>query len=165
MSKVIIAVFEQVDNANAAVDSLVSNRIKQDRISILATEPAARESFGIETESMGTKGVAVGGSIGAATGAILAGLTSVGTFATGGAGLLVAGPLVALFAGAGAGAAAGGILGGLIGMGFTEDKIKDFEQALVEGFIIVSVDMKGHDDDDVVKEAFVANQADNISIA
>jgi hypothetical protein len=166
MSNAIIAIFGNAEDATNAVESLVTKkRINQSRVSILTSDGVARESFGIETENMGSKGVAVGGSIGAAAGAILAGLTSVGTIATGGAGLLVAGPLVAVFAGAGAGALGGGILGGLIGMGFTEEKVKEFEAAVEEGMIIVAVDMKGYDDDTLIKEVFVANNAQSINVA
>ncbi len=151
MSKAMIAVFEDGPDATAAVDRLLKLGVDDSRISVLTTDDTARSSLGIDTHSKGTEGVAVGGTVGAATVGLLAGLTAVGTIASGGIGVLVAGPLAAALAGAGAGAITGGALGGLIGLGYTEHEIKHFESALEKGAVLVAIDMKDAEDEAMVK--------------
>jgi len=97
------------------------------------------DAFTVETHTKATEGIGVGALSGGAIGALIAGLTAVGTIATGGAGILVAGPIAAALAGAGAGAAAGGVLGGLIGAATPEHEIKHYEDALERGSVLVGV--------------------------
>jgi len=163
MSKVIAAVFEQPSNAAASMDQLAAKGVAESRISVLATDPVAEESLGIRKNTKGAEGVAAGAGIGAVSAGIFAGLTSVGVLATGGAGLLVAGPVAAALAGAGAGAVGGGVLGGLIGLGFSEHEVKHFDEALGEGAVVVAVDMKDCDDEDVVNDVFKNQEAKDIS--
>ncbi len=59
--------------------------------------------------------------------------------ATGGTGLLVAGPLVAAFAAGGAGAAVGGSLGAAIGAFIPEHEVKFYEDAIEKGSILIGV--------------------------
>ncbi|MFP4106604.1 MAG: hypothetical protein ACLFVU_11010 [Phycisphaerae bacterium] len=165
MSKAIAGIFERGIDATAAVDALVAKGVADNRISVLATEETAKKSLAVEKQTKGAEGTAVGGGIGAAAGAIIAGLTAVGTLATGGAGLVVAGPLVAAFTGAGAGAITGGVLGGLIGLGFTEHEVKHFEDALDKGSVIVAVDTEDTDDEDTVKGILKDHNAKDVSSA
>jgi len=59
--------------------------------------------------------------------------------ATGGIGLLAAGPIVAALAGAGAGAAAGGLVGALVGWGIPDHHIKFYKDALEKGSVLLGV--------------------------
>lgn len=165
MSKAKVGIFENPRDASAAVDELVVRGVSKERISVLAAESTTKESLGIEKETKGAEGAAVGGGLGAVTLGILAGLTSVGTLATGGTGLLVAGPLVAALTGAGAGAAAGGVLGGLIGLGFSEHEVKHFEDALDKGSVLVAVEMEDADDEDSIEDVFNQTNAQEVSTA
>ncbi len=163
MSKAIVGIFERPHEARVAIDKLCAGGVADSRVSVLATEQTAKQALGIEKNTKGAEGTAIGGGIGAATGAILGGLTAVGTLATGGVGLLVAGPLVAALAGAGAGAVTGGVLGGLIGLGFSEHEVKLFEDALEEGSVVIAVDMEDADDDDEIEDIFKDSNAKDIS--
>jgi hypothetical protein len=152
--KAVIGIFDHATDAAVTVDRLVERGIAPSRISVAATESTARESLGFDKDRKGAEGTAWGGGVGAAAGALLAGLTSVGAIASGGAGLLVTGPLVAIFTGAGAGGAAGGILGGLIGLGFSEEKVEYFEDRLGKGAAMVAVNVDGFGDGDRIDVIF-----------
>ena len=73
-----------------------------------------------------------------ATGAIVA---------TGGvAAPIIAGPLAAIFAGAGAGGLAGGIIGGLTGIGVPESRASEYASELERGGILVGVEARPGDE-------------------
>ncbi|MFW5798405.1 MAG: general stress protein [Planctomycetota bacterium] len=157
MSNRVIGVFTDPKEAARTVDDLTDAGVSKNRISIVTTESTAKGAYGIETQTKGAEGTAYGGTIGAATGALLGGLTSVGALATGGIGLLAVGPVVAAFAGAGVGGVTGGALGGLIGLGFSEQEVKYFEDALNEGAVLVGVDVSETDDEDKVESLINAH--------
>ncbi|MFP4052737.1 MAG: hypothetical protein ACLFV7_02615 [Phycisphaerae bacterium] len=165
MGKAIIGVFEGPREAAMAIDDLAARAVDKSRISALASEPTVKKTLGIDVQTKGAEGIAIGGGIGTAAGAILAGLTSVGVLATGGIGLVATGPLIAALTGAGAGALAGGALGGLIGLGFSEQEVKHFEDALEKGSAIIAVDMENHDDEDIIKDVFESHSAKETATA
>jgi hypothetical protein len=165
MSNAIVGIYDRPTDAARTIDDLAASGVAQGRISVVATEPTARQSLGIKAETKGAEGAALGGGIGAAAGALLAGLTTVGAIATGGAGVLVAGPLVAALTGAGAGAVTGGVIGGLVGLGFSEHEIKHFKEALEEGSVLVEVDTDDYDDEDAVEDVMKNHNAADVSMA
>jgi hypothetical protein len=69
---------------------------------------------------------------------VLGGLLAVGSVAIPGVGLLAAGPLAALLAGAGAGGLTGGFLGWLVNLGIPEDVAPYYERGLTEGGVVVA---------------------------
>src|SRR5678815_2198730 len=96
-------------NAEAAYSSLTDRGYTHDEVSILMSDDTRERQFSrvdAQTE-LGTKaaeGAGVGGAIGGALGAIAAAIAAVGTsLAIPGLGSVVAGPLAAGLAGAGAG--------------------------------------------------------------
>ena len=103
----------------------------------------------VETE-LGTKaaeGAGIGGAIGGTIGAIAAAVAAVGTtLALPGLGLVIAGPLAAAAAGAGAGAAGGGLIGALIGWNMPEERVKDYEEGIKQGGILMGVRTRNPDD-------------------
>ncbi|MFW5840433.1 MAG: DUF1269 domain-containing protein [Planctomycetota bacterium] len=165
MADAILAIYEAPADATQTVDDLVGSGITRERISVLASESTAKDSLVVKKQTKGAEGTAIGGGIGAAAGAVLAGLTSVGVIATSGVGLLVAGPLVAVLTGAGAGGIAGGVIGGLTGLGFSEHEIKHVEDALNEGSVVVAVEVDGHDDEDKIKDILHRHSAKEVSTA
>jgi hypothetical protein len=67
-------------------------------------------------------------------------LAGIGALAIPGVGpLIVAGPIVAAFAGLGVGGAVGGIIGALVGMGIPEYEAKRYEGRIKEGGVLLSV--------------------------
>lgn len=131
MAHHILAIYDNPNEASLAVDRLVANGIAQQSISVVASEGYRSQYLGIKGGSKGGEGVAAGATIGGILGAVAAALVATGTLvATGGGGLLVAGPIAAALAGAGAGGTTGGILGGLIGLGVPDVHIKAYDKAV-----------------------------------
>lgn len=139
MSKFMTAIYEDRRTAEVAVDRLVQAGFSRDDISVLMSDGTRGRDFSMEQSTKAPEGAASGGAIGGTLGAIAAGLAAVGTIATGGAGIVAAGPIVAALAGGGAGAAAGGIIGGLVGLGVPEHEAKVNAERLEKGDILVGV--------------------------
>jgi len=150
MSTVITALYETPNRAAQAVQALEAEGVPSEDISLLIGDNFDRDAFAMKTHTKAAQGVAVGATSGAAIGALVGGLTAVGTIATGGAGLLVAGPIVAALAGAGTGATAGGVLGGLVGAGVPEHEVKHYEDALNKGSVMIGISVD--DDQDELKD-------------
>ncbi len=165
MATIITGLFEDPADASAAIHSLEAKGVPLDSMSLVASDAISKESFAIKSHTKLPEGVAVGGATGAAVGALVAGFTAVGAVATGGAGLLVAGPAVAAAAGAGAGAAGGGALGGLVGVFLPEHEVKHYEDAIEKGSVLVGVECGDDIDEDVVKETLEHFDASKVSTA
>lgn len=165
MSKVITGIFSSNASAARALETLVVNGFDSGDISLVASEDFNRDSFGVEQHSKLAEGAAIGAGAGGATGALLAGLTTVGAVATGGVGIVAAGPIVAALAGAGAGAAGGSVLGGLIGSAIPEHEIKHYENAIDKGHVLVGVNCESSKDRDKARDIFNQFNADHVSHA
>jgi len=139
MTTVVTGLYDTPKQAAVAVQALEAQGIASNDISLITGDRFDRDAFTVETHTKAAEGIGVGAASGGALGALIGGLTAVGTIATGGAGILVAGPVAAALAGAGAGAAAGGVLGGLIGAATPEHEIKHYEDALARGSVLVGV--------------------------
>ncbi|MCC6909673.1 MAG: hypothetical protein IT430_17190 [Phycisphaerales bacterium] len=165
MATTVTALFDSPQNAAIAVRTLESRGVSGDEISLVASENFQRESFGIDSHSKLPEGVALGAGTGGAIGALVAGLTAVGAIATGGAGVVVAGPVIAALAGAGAGATGGGIIGGLIGLVIPEHEVKHYSDAFEEGKVLVGVHCETAEDKRRAREALKDSGGEHISTA
>ena len=134
------------DEASRAYDNLTTKHgYKSDDIDVVMSDETRQRHFAGATPgqefSSGTKaaegftaGSAIGGSVGAALGALFA----VGSnLVVPGLGLVVAGPIAAALAGAGAGGATGGLIGALIGAGIPEERAREYEKGVQEGGIVI----------------------------
>jgi hypothetical protein len=59
---------------------------------------------------------------------------------------VIAGPLAAAVAGAGAGAATGGLIGALVGWNIPEERVKQYEEGIKKGGILMGVRARNDDD-------------------
>ncbi|MFG0330862.1 MAG: DUF3341 domain-containing protein [Phycisphaerales bacterium] len=151
MSKTYTAIYEDPIVARRAIERLLASGVDPDEISVLMSSETQSQHFDLKNKSKALEGIGVGGAAGGALGALVGGLTAVGGLAlTGGAGVVVVGPLVAALTGAGVGAGTGGALGGLIGLGIPEHEAKLVEEHVDNGGILVAVHI---DDDDRAKDA------------
>lgn len=115
MSKTVVACFESLSGARAAVRGLTDGRTDSSSIGIvLADSGRARQLL-----EEGPGSPAEGASIGSVVGGTLFGLAAV-AMTTAPFGVLAVGPFVALVGGATAGAGVGGLLGALVGLGIPE---------------------------------------------
>lgn len=165
MSTIITGLFNNPADASAAIQTLESRGVPPSRISLVAGENVSKDAFAIDSHSKLPEGVAIGAGVGGAVGALLAGLTAVGAIASGGIGLIAAGPLVASLAGAGAGVAAGGAVGGIVGAMVPEHEVKHYQDALEHGSVMVGVKCEDSDDKDLVKSVFNQFEASKVSTA
>jgi hypothetical protein len=150
------ALFKDPVRAEQAYNFALQKGYKKEDINILMSEETKKKNYGtqigdIEANNvLGHKlmeGAGVGGVIGTTTGAIAGAIAAIGTaLVLPGLGLVIAGPLAAGLAGAGAGGIAGGLLGALVNAGFSENYAKDYENALREGGIVISVTSHSKDD-------------------
>lgn len=145
-SRYVTGLYSTRDEADRAYQELNSRHgYAADDIDVLMTDDTRRRHFGDvepgEEFTGGTKaaeglgaGSAIGGTVGAALGAIFAVGSSL---VIPGIGLVVAGPIAAALAGAGAGGATGGLIGALIGAGIPEERARVYERGLNEGGIVI----------------------------
>lgn len=89
----------------------------------------------------------MGGAIGGMIDAIAAAVAAIGTsLVLPGLGLEIAGPLAAAVAGAGAGAATGGLIGALVGWNMPEERVKQYEEGIKKGGILMGVKPRNDED-------------------
>ncbi len=143
MANLITGVFHESYKATQAIDRLHAAGFSSSEISVLTSESTSDHAFAVKTGSKIGEGAAIGAGLGGAITALVVGLTAVGVVASGGLGLVAAGPIVAALAGAGAGAAAGGLVGGLIGLGIPEHEAKYYEGVIQKGGVLVGVNAEG----------------------
>lgn len=132
------ASFVDKSEALKAIDSVVALGIAKDKVSILLAPQSGERQLDFERQPHMLEAVGGGAIVGGSVGALMASLTAVGTLAAGES-LLVAGPLVAAFVGAGAGGTLGSLLGALVGWGLPEHLAKIVENEVLQGRIVVKV--------------------------
>ena len=162
--------FRDRDSAERAFQSISDRGYTRDDVNVVMSDDTRKRHFtgstgGRETE-LGTKaaeGAGIGGAIGGSLGAIAAAIAAVGTtIAMPGLGLVIAGPLAAAIAGAGAGAATGGIVGALIGWGIPEERVKEYDQGIREGGILMAVRPKSDKDGSFFENSWRANSGEHV---
>lgn len=165
MTKQVLAVFKEQLTADSAISRLVESGVAQSDISVLMGEGYRGKHFGVEGGTKAAEGVATGGVAGGVIGAIIAGVAATGAIAaTGGAGLLAAGPIVAALTGAGAGAAAGGVVGGLVGLGIPEHKAKIYKDIIDnDGGLLLGVETS-NDNRGTVKDILKSAGGESLSV-
>jgi hypothetical protein len=140
-----------IGEAEEIVSRLLAAGIGRKHISVLTSEPAAAKHLGMVQTTKAAEGGGVGAAIGGAVG-LVAGIFV--TAATGGAGVVAAGPLFVGLAGLGAGAAAGGMAGALVGSGIPEAEARYFAREVTDRqAILIGVDIPDSDRE-IVQEIF-----------
>jgi hypothetical protein len=135
-----VGVFESYRAAENAVAALAASGFPREAISVICPTCSADQfprAERVDPAGSHTKSAAAAGGV---IGSLLGGLTAViGVAATGGMGLLAAGPLLGATA---TGGVAGAFVGAMLTRGF-EPEIADFyDQALSKGQILVAVDTR-----------------------
>ena len=151
--------FPDRDSAERAYQGAVERGYQQDDVNLVMSDDTRAKHFGKdaigstadgrETE-LGTKaaeGAGIGAGIGGTLGAVAAAVAAVGTsIAVPGLGLVIAGPIAAALVGAGAGGAAGTLVGALIGWNIPEERVKEYEDGIRQGGILMGVRPRNADD-------------------
>ncbi len=132
--------------AEESVQHLRNAGFRSADVSILFADNPGTKDFGHEKNTKAPEGATTGGLAGGLAGGVLGWLTGVGALAIPGLGpLIVAGPIVAALAGAGAVGTLGGIIGGLVGLGIPEYEAKRYEGRIREGGVLLSVHCDSRD--------------------
>jgi len=144
----VVAVFDDRDDAQDAINALRDAGFAADDISILARD---RDTAGQLADDTGTE-VAAGAATGALAGGLLGGvagwLVGIGALAIPGIGpIIAAGPLAAALGGAAIGATGGGIIGALTGVGVPEDEARYYNDQFTRGGIVVTCQARGRYDE------------------
>jgi hypothetical protein len=160
--------FRDRESAERAYGSLATRGYSNDDVNLMMSDETRKKHFaddGRETE-LGTKaaeGAGKGAAIGGGIGATLAAIAAIGTsVALPGLGLIVAGPLLAGLAGAGAGGATGGIIGALIGAGIPEERVKEYEEGVRNGGIVMGVNARNDEDAEYFENDWKNNRGEHV---
>jgi hypothetical protein len=138
MANLITGLFDSENAAENAVAQLKQLGYGQNEITIVMKDRADADDFAHTSGARTMEGVGTGAAIGGTIGAVLAGLLAVGSVTIPGVGLLAAGPLAAMLAGAGAGGIAGSLVGWLTSMGIPQDVAPYYERGVNEGGVVVA---------------------------
>ena len=164
----VTGLFPDRESAESAYGSLTKRGYGQDDVSLVMSDETRDKHFkgdNRETElgNKALKGAGVGAGIGGAVGATLAAIAAIGTtLALPGLGLLVAGPLAAALAGAGAGGATGGLIGLLVGAGIPEERVKDYEEGIKKGGILMGVSPRTPEDAEYFEQDWKQNRGEQV---
>src|SRR5689334_4429068 len=150
-SRMVTGLFRDRDSAERAYNSVTTRGYSDKDVNLLMSDETREKHFVDDRETelgnKALKGAGTGAAVGGAVGATLAAIAAIGTtLALPGLGLLVAGPIAAALAGAGAGGATGGLIGGLIGAGIPEERVKDYEEGIKNGGIMMGVTPRTSED-------------------
>ena len=167
-SRMVTGLFPDRESAERAYGSIRERGYNDDDVNLVMSDKTRKQHFAVddrETE-LGNKaleGAGTGAAIGGAVGATLAALAAIGTtLALPGLGLLVAGPIAAALAGAGAGGATGGLIGALVGAGIPEERVKDYEEGIKRGGIMMGVTPRNPDDAAYFEQDWKRNRGEHI---
>jgi len=139
MANLITGLFDTEAAAENAVSQLKAMGYGSNEITIVMRDRGAAATLATDTGSRTLEGVGEGAVIGGVIGAVLGGLLAIGSVVIPGVGLIAAGPLAAMWAGAGMGGLAGSVIGWLVGAGIPEDVAPYYERGLAAGGVVVAV--------------------------
>lgn len=164
MRKKVVAAFPSSSDLEKALNALRAEEFTDEDISVVMTDKTREgKSFGLAEKTKSPEGATTGGVAGGAIGGILGALAAAGTIPSGGLNLIIAGPLVATFAGIGAGGTAGGLIGSLVGGGMDEHEAKLYEDKLKKNNALLIVEVENKDREKQAKEILRSFQPSKVS--
>ena len=150
-SGILTGLFSDKESSEGAYQSLRDRGYTDDEINVIMSDETRNKWFGDDDDSeLGTKaaeGTGYGSAIGGTLGAIIGGISAIGTnLVLPGLGLIVWGPIAAALAGAGAGGVTGGLIGALVGWGIPEDRARAYETGVKNGGTVLGVTPRSDED-------------------
>ncbi|NJN25238.1 MAG: hypothetical protein HC819_04300 [Cyclobacteriaceae bacterium] len=164
----VTGVFRTREDAEKAYESLIRRGYSRDEITVLMSDKTRDTHFknsevihdeGNKSMEKAGVGSAIGGSIGGIVGAIAAIGTSI---ALPGIGLIIAGPILAGLAGAGAGGLTGGLIGGLIGAGIPKERAEIYDRSIQKGGVVLGITPKNDSDSQAITEDWKTYRGEEI---
>lgn len=165
-SRMMTGLFRDRESAEGAYRSLSSRGYGKDDVNLLMSDDTRKKYFTDSDTELGTKAwedAGKGAAIGGGVGATLAAIAAIGTtLALPGLGLLIAGPIAALFAGGGAGALTGGLIGALVGHGIPEEHAKHYDKGIRDGGIVMGVNPRTPEDAEYLENEWRTNRGESL---
>lgn len=167
-SKMLTGMFNDRESAERAYNNLSKRGYTPEEINLIMSDETRKKHFvdkngetkiGNKAKEGAGAGSLIGGAVGTAVGIIAAIGTSL---VLPGLGLIVAGPIVAGLAGAGAGGIAGGLIGALVGAGIPEDRAKLYEKGVKDGRIVIGVHPRNEEEAKFLENDWRTNKAEEI---
>ncbi len=150
MNKIVRGVFADFEDVAIIIARLELSGFTEDEISIISNEENDLDSFKISENTKLPEGIAIGSATGGILGAIAGSFATVGAFATGGIGILAAGPIATAFAAG----AAGGALGGVYGTVFPDNEKQYYQDCVNQGAILIVAHCQSDEQVDKAKQIF-----------
>ena len=169
-SPMVTGLFPDRTSAEAAYSAAEARGYTANDMNLVMSDDTRKTHFsgtsaGKETElgNKAAEGAGIGGAIGGTVGAIAAAIAAVGTsIALPGLGLVIAGPIAAAIAGAGAGAASGGLIGALVGWNMPEERVKEYEEGMKNGGILMGLRTRDDKDAMHLESAWKSNNGQHV---
>lgn len=160
--KTVVALFDHITEAQAAVQALVNDGFDRSRISLVAGDREGLYSSSLDQTVDEGDATATGAATGAVLGGIGGVLVGLGALAIPGIGpVIAAGPLIAGLIGAGVGATVGGLVGALVDAGLPEEHAGYYAEGVRRGGSLVSVESA---DADVNRVIAILDRHDPVDI-
>jgi hypothetical protein len=164
--KILTGMFSDRENLERSYNTLTERGYTKDEINLIMSEETRKKHFAHDETELGNKakeGAGTGSLIGGAVGTAAGIIATLGTsLVLPGLGLIIAGPIVAGLAGAGAGAITGGLIGALIGAGIPEDRAKLYETGVKNGKIVLGVRPRNDEDAKHLENDWRTNKGEEI---
>lgn len=167
--RLVTGLFPDRASAESAYGAISDRGYDPKDVDLVMSDDTRKRHFsdpGVETElgNKAAEGAGIGGAIGGTVGAIAAAVAAVGTsLVLPGLGLVIAGPLAAAAAGAGAGAAGGGLIGALIGWSMPEERVKQYEEGVRNGGILMGLRARNDEDAEHFERSWTAANGQHVS--
>jgi hypothetical protein len=135
-----VGIFPTIEGADRAVDGLLKAGFTKEQITVICSDKVTERHFGqFEHREPAGAHTPLAAATGGAIGALLGGLATAATVtATGGAGVLIAGPLFLS-----TGAVVGGLIGAMTTRGVENELANYYDQAVTRGKILVAAEAHG----------------------
>jgi len=154
MKKALFGLARSEDQALSIANQLKGAGFADNDISVLSRDTMGIRHFGYLQRARTLEGTGAGAGVGILIGAAMGWMLSIGTLVIAGVGPFVAAPIMVAFAGAGLGAAAGGLIGALIGTGMHKYEVRQYDEKMKGGNILIAAYTKSRLERDRVKEIF-----------
>ena len=140
MDRTVVAMFDDVNGAQRAMEELLRNGFDRSDISVVRANQSGDYTSNTTTNAGDASGMAAGAGVGAALGGLAGLVVGLGALAIPGIGPIVAaGPLATTLAGAGIGAVAGGLIGALTDVGIPEEEAGYYAEGVRRGGTLLTV--------------------------
>lgn len=137
--RVLVAFFPHRIQARAALRELAAIGMPPSDLSLLPNDDLRPDDLALTTESKASEGAAIGFLLGALAGALGGGVVAAGSLVVPRLDLVLAGPIVASLAAAGALGAAAALAGAIVGAAIPEFEVRYLENAIVRGGSLLAV--------------------------